>query len=492
MTGPDYGLWLESVFSVNMPGTMCGGAAPLSIPAWPSPPAIRLNSLWWPRTGATRWARGLFLVTDAVLEAIATAQAGQAVAVSFEHGSTKTTVQMIPLAARRLTSPEPSTAGVGRLWLLPMVDQRYFWQFRPVEVGEVTRATGWYDILARIENAIGPIHRDPVEAAFLGPDPATWNHRMGPAGVMLDAVAASICRRPAIGTDGTVSLKTPDSSQYQVIEELGERRIAGGESKDRPRWPERVRVAGPWAKDGVIQPDQAPYTAEYFTGIPNAPADSVWLVQTTLQAKYQESQPDTPSNAAAFDNLAAAIGENMAQWAKSHYRATFSGITDWAPTDQDDFIWLQDGTLWPIDIEIDLLPGAHASMTQGASLPDNVLPQWCYCQDQSEDPGECPSTGYNNPLCRFALTADLATTDGQGTGDIKQVYAGDEDMILDDQGDLPLGVVLLNVPAKTDNIFEGETGAMGLCMLTNSSKWLDPATPEYVIIQMECPPAASQ
>jgi hypothetical protein len=123
----------------------------LLFPNYPSLPAPRLNQIVLP-TGATRWGYGLFLVTttqkDAILtEAALPAKKGR-LKVTFCTGDSwkpvpatgtsafksQFSLTMSPLPPRPMTPTGlPVIAGVQDLWVLPMVDQRYWWQWLNVD-----------------------------------------------------------------------------------------------------------------------------------------------------------------------------------------------------------------------------------------------------------------------------------------------------------------------------------------------------------------------
>lgn len=130
----------------------------LPTPNYPAPPALRINSLYWP-TGAMRYSTFIGLVDDAQLDAIlqvAESEAsnllpGQLVisdsntiipTSDFENefhtdanGRTAISAEMHMLTPRKISGLAPWPGGdvpaYKRLWLLPLVDVRYFWQTMP-------------------------------------------------------------------------------------------------------------------------------------------------------------------------------------------------------------------------------------------------------------------------------------------------------------------------------------------------------------------------
>lgn len=122
----------------------------LLFPNYPDLPAPRINQLVIP-TGATRWGYGLFLVNTAMKDAILAEAAANSRKVKVQFysannwnlGSTATNFQpvlsltMSPLPPRPITPTNVSESDdLKNLWLLPMVDQRYWWQFLNVDLIE--------------------------------------------------------------------------------------------------------------------------------------------------------------------------------------------------------------------------------------------------------------------------------------------------------------------------------------------------------------------
>lgn len=126
--------------SVNIPR-----GSNLLFPNYPALPAPRLNQLVIP-TGATRWSYGLFLATSAMRDAILAKAAANSNRVTVYFGDEtnwKTRpantsagnfrpvfqMTMSPLPPRPIHPPGTVTsADIQDLWVLPMVDQRYWWQ----------------------------------------------------------------------------------------------------------------------------------------------------------------------------------------------------------------------------------------------------------------------------------------------------------------------------------------------------------------------------
>ena len=148
---------------------------PVGLPQmnWPAPPRMKLNTLWWP-TGATRWARGLFLVTKQQLATIwdacggdvtweeveengVTTQVGtitggspgRATLVLDDENGNAVSVSMYPLTPRPCTFNE----GACESFLLPLVDERYLWQW--IDAGDMSQVETWNDLFGALETALG-------------------------------------------------------------------------------------------------------------------------------------------------------------------------------------------------------------------------------------------------------------------------------------------------------------------------------------------------
>ncbi len=126
----------------------------LLFPNYPDLPPARINQIVVP-TGATRWSYGLFMVTTAQKDLILEESAANDNKLTVEFGAPENwkaagygeetafkpnlTLTMSPLPPRPMTPDdlaEAETEDIQNLWLLCMVDQRYWWQFKNVDLIE--------------------------------------------------------------------------------------------------------------------------------------------------------------------------------------------------------------------------------------------------------------------------------------------------------------------------------------------------------------------
>ena len=119
----------------------------LTQPNYSAPPRLKINSLWLP-TGAARWGVGLFLIDKAGLDKIVAAVTSDnsgtltitedAISRGTGVANRAISLPMWLLPPRPVTVENTGSDGkaLPRLYLLPLVDRRYLWQY----VDEIGRA----------------------------------------------------------------------------------------------------------------------------------------------------------------------------------------------------------------------------------------------------------------------------------------------------------------------------------------------------------------
>lgn len=145
----------------------------LLFPNYPDLPPARINQIVVP-TGATRWSYGLFMVTTAQKDLILEESAANDNKLTVEFGAPENwkeapygdetafkpnlTLTMSPLPPRPMTPDELSTVetdDIQNLWLLCMVDQRYWWQFKNVDLIEDQQFTDIQSIVDYLNEKMG-------------------------------------------------------------------------------------------------------------------------------------------------------------------------------------------------------------------------------------------------------------------------------------------------------------------------------------------------
>lgn len=240
---------------------------PLPKPNYPAPPAIELNQLYWP-TGAARWSHFVGIIEGPRLEKILEATKGgrsegkhlpaQFVIGESEFGrviadddvggfktdsdgryAIATELYMLPPRPVVLSSPA-ADAPDPDCYLLPLVDERYFWQWRSmasriVGAGEsrtdepdLETWAGWVEAL---DETLGIELDLPTDIAdeYFRPDKTSLNLLKQNAAVLLDAVALSCGRRVVREFDGTVALMSPETALERHKDNVASGRwVAGG------------------------------------------------------------------------------------------------------------------------------------------------------------------------------------------------------------------------------------------------------------------------
>lgn len=176
-----------------------GGDPALGRPGlWPPHPPD-LNVLYWP-AGASRWACGWFLADELALAAARNLN-GVAGTWTFADGVSSVSTELLllpPIPLHRVSLVVPS------LYLLPLVDERYYW-WEKVEPPAITPGTTtWEEAIENLALAMGvTITVDDVDAAYLYPS-ASLGLPRGPLPPCLDLLCAAVGRRVVRSLDGTV------------------------------------------------------------------------------------------------------------------------------------------------------------------------------------------------------------------------------------------------------------------------------------------------
>lgn len=331
---------------------------------WPAPPPPKLNSLYWP-SGASRWARGWFLCTGKAKDEIV-AQAhssGGTTALELKLGDEDANVQYIDLyllPPRPLSGIVPGSTQTPAeikesLWLLPLVDVRYFWQFIPSGNLEFDSSSTWEDAFTDLGTALGvTIDADDVDADYLQPDWVELTRRYSPVPVLLDAVAASVGQRiirdPEEGTvtsQSVANAKTALQSNYDLpLLSLA----AGGDlSASLGDIPAKVRVNfRRWSQYNVYCDGEVYTTTSAASATADPPTSTVSgkerIFHSTLYAEYPyntaANSAGDPTNKTTLDALAAQIAADYYGWLSRLYDVCWNGVVDWTPTGFDDaIIW---------------------------------------------------------------------------------------------------------------------------------------------------------
>lgn len=309
-------------------------------------PRATLSTLWWP-TGASRWAQGLFLADDAALTNINAAIGSDgsgtlSLTASMDGASQSVAASMFLLAPIRLTGTDGDDGQ--NLWLLPLVDQRYFWQRSEAGLLEVEADTTWAEILATLGNQLGTtITADSAPAVYV-PDPVELTRRYENAAVLLDAVAACIGQRVVVSLGGSVRLQnTTTAAIYDQLNRTSAVVVAGGDVAG-VNWslsPATVKVIFPRYQLGIPQADGDVYAVS-VTGSASGRGTKVFFDTAAAEFGYGGA---TPYNEADLQAIAEQIATDFVAWQRAPAALTLAGLATWTPSGYDDFVWYHVGSL---------------------------------------------------------------------------------------------------------------------------------------------------
>ena len=187
---------------------------------------IKLGSLNWP-TSASQWASGHFLVYETEAEAIKSAcwpssstyQPADLV-MSWEEdeytdGQVTGTTTVDSITASMYPLPLRPITGVGEqvLYLLTLVDKRYFWWSKNTGAYQaVDGTTTWESVYSDWSTLLGvTVTPDTIPAAYLDPT-SILALQYAPLPPWLDTLAYQVGQRIVVQLDGTVAAKNASST----------------------------------------------------------------------------------------------------------------------------------------------------------------------------------------------------------------------------------------------------------------------------------------
>jgi len=298
--------------------------------------------LYWP-TGAGRWAF-FFGLADGPTTAKIVAAAG-----GGESPPLVLSDEVRP--AMRLLPPQPvgcrdCDGCDAPLWLLPLVDERFFWN--RLLAGELTVEKGdaWSDLFDDLASEVGvSLDSDPVESAYLHPDPQAMSIAYDNPAALLDAAAHTVGQRVVQTLSGDTLSLNWSRSESRIEQNLAERwpLIRGGDASDQAeQTPALVSVA--FRKIRHFVPTIRGETYTYEKG----PAAGLFLPGALLQGAkeritstaYADFTNDNaaPDNDSELDALAEQIAADYYASKRFKADATFAGFHPWAPSGYDDYI----------------------------------------------------------------------------------------------------------------------------------------------------------
>lgn len=401
----------------------------LPLPNYPSAPPLRLNSLYWP-TGATRWGRMVALATAQQLQQIYLKPAVYGVRQLLVHdGNTVVTAQMHMLEPRPLAGF--SAVQAENLWLLPLVDERYLWQFRHMPPYEPSDISSWNAVFTLLGIALDkPLAVSTIDPRFLSPDKTELFRPAANPAVLLDAVCHSIGHRfvlqpdvgyfsdrswrmneirPAVAASQNASggLHVFETNKWRFVDRpasldsqpqyTDKRPVSGGwRNAGCAPLPYRLRIAAPREDDDVLDANGQRYTVEALIC---GGAPTVKLLQTTCLARFRGGT-DEPDNAARLVQLARALRSAYVDWRTYKVDVSLPGCALYRITGFDDYVEWQTFGL--------ASNGEYAAITRAQSLPEDFGVEQQLSQDYCE--------------LEAVSSTTTTTTTADPTGEIQPCY----------------------------------------------------------------------
>jgi hypothetical protein len=289
---------------------------------------VPLGSLVWP-WGASNWSEAWVLADTARLEQIRPLATSAAADLEFTDGVTDVAVSMWMLAPRPLSGAPTDN----QLWLLPLVDDRYWWWLRATDDLSVAADTSWEDFVGQLSDELGTeLSIDAVPSAYgtvprgaTGYDERTPDERLPP---FIDRVASAVGRRVVRTLGGAVTLQTPAQAAAAVSDNLsGVAPVLAGGTLGDPLLPDEVVLTFATSQDGEPRRDR------YSVAVP-APAgtrviaDNAYTVHTTAVAAYVAS---ALTNADELDALAEQWAADWYAWRALRHDLRYAGVYAWEP-----------------------------------------------------------------------------------------------------------------------------------------------------------------
>lgn len=322
-------------------------------PGFSELPKIKIGKLHWP-SDASRFAVGYFLADDddmAVIGPLAFGNSGplpitlvmdeRANASDTTLAAISTTVYLLP--------PRPlaqTNAGNG-LWLLTVVDQRYFWWYKS---GDVVTASSYTTLITNINSILGATMSTSAYSGDFDPPSNRFNSRRQPLPQLLDAAARAAGMRVSAQLDGSIDVNTYaddlviNSANLALIDPKGDASkgafipLAGGVMnadgiKVNQFVPSSVDVVFSVTYDGVY--NVIPYVInQTLTGLALSNFSGVTgftgtkILMGDLTAVYVKG---VLQNSAALTAYAVAAASAWYQYQLSTVDQVLSGIANWSP-----------------------------------------------------------------------------------------------------------------------------------------------------------------
>jgi hypothetical protein len=349
---------------------------------WPPRWKVRLNSLYWP-SGATRWAQFVGICDENTLQKILdvveepTDSSSGAAPTPGDNAPAQLiladndvdpaqikndayTIDTNDLAALSvemyLLPPRLLQSGPGpaqKIYLLPLVDERYWWQYRQADVGTVfqgqqptpTPNSLWLDLVQQVGVCdLGAMGLSDYNTAYPGPDALYWAYPWA-LGPYIEAVACTIGCRVVRSYNKIVSLDNYTDSGVTLSKNLEGNwsTIAGGDFS-------QIHADG--GQPGYVQVQFSQHPEDMLRQQGGDNTTAVQQKQIAAQDAGGAGDPNAykrffttahTTDSSQAKDFAQAVAEDFYGWGFYNYDYVFGGLKDWKQTGFDDAVeWRMD------------------------------------------------------------------------------------------------------------------------------------------------------
>jgi hypothetical protein len=302
---------------------------------------VRLNTLMWPQQ-ASRYAvfHGLVdnITLDEIKSIVTDSNYAQTLSITDEINNSSISTSMYMLPPHPLFQVTGLSASERQLYLITLVDERYFWWQRVGSLDPLP--SSWDDLFSSalylIDSGLTPNYGTvPISSSYLVPS-LKWRQRERPLPLILDAACSAVNRRFVRDLAGNTYIQHWEdaklSTSTQITNNIA-RKAMGGEFSVS----DLSRVAPEYLRCVFYRPDDTRYTVDRSlasTGITDFGAFTGMPGRT---AQYR-SETLFIDNLSQATNLAIAAAYDWYGWLLAPTDIALGGIVNYVPNAYADVI----------------------------------------------------------------------------------------------------------------------------------------------------------
>jgi len=248
------------------------------------------------------------------------------------------------------------------LYILPLVDARYWWQFRACP-DPCSYSSGWQTLITYIAGSLGiTISAATYAASYYTPHRSSWARQYHNAAQLMDAACASIGCRFVAKYDGEYNIESASNAysnvflkNIQKVKDAGEQ-IAGFECErvSPQTLPELINILFPKSSCGMLCSSCDDECIEDYYRITKSSKDhisdedrnEICISHGASKTLHVRGYADmncscssgAPANLEVLENVASQIAADWVWYNDLEYDFTFTGPFDWEPCGYDDHI----------------------------------------------------------------------------------------------------------------------------------------------------------